>query len=266
MFASNMDIIDLCSDSEDSIGLCSDREDGLASDDPNDGVDQPLVSFDTTFGQNNAEQPIWLEDDDWLNSTKASPSYRPADNRSAAERSSELNNFLAPMNIGLNMQNSNGQYRTLPLSLSSGRNSSHPFSLTGGNNIESVCHRAPVVSAGRIYPLSSSLGMPHDSSHAIPYDQNIDTVGAIYASNNNDRILPSSLTNGACHFPQSFTNGSSRSFGENWTKEELTVKSDSVQKSVVNGIGIPSSTIATGQKPYVSISQSVSTENDDGEY
>lgn len=81
-----MEIIDLCSDGEDDTKSCSDGEDipqlcldrkeNLGSDDPNDGVDRSLVLFDKPFGKNDAEQPISLDDDDWLNSTYASSSYR----------------------------------------------------------------------------------------------------------------------------------------------------------------------------------------------
>ena len=81
-----MEIIDLCSDGEDDtksgssgeditlVGL--DRKDHLGSDDPSDGVNRSLVLFNAPSGQNNAEQPISLDDDDWLNSTHTSSSYR----------------------------------------------------------------------------------------------------------------------------------------------------------------------------------------------
>ncbi|KAM0894324.1 hypothetical protein ACQ4PT_024505 [Festuca glaucescens] len=86
-FASNMEIIDLCSDGEDDTKSCSDGEDitllglvrkeNIGSDDPSDGVDRSLVLFNTPFGKNNDKQPISLDDDDdWLKSTHASSSYR----------------------------------------------------------------------------------------------------------------------------------------------------------------------------------------------
>ncbi|KAM3370491.1 hypothetical protein ACQJBY_018049 [Aegilops geniculata] len=79
-----MEIIDLCSDSEDDVKLCSkgkaithlcseDRKDNLV---PIDGVDSPLLLLNTPFAKNNAEQPITLDDDDWLSSNPASCSYR----------------------------------------------------------------------------------------------------------------------------------------------------------------------------------------------
>ena len=74
----------MCSDSEDDVKLCSkgkaithlcseDRKDSLV---PIDGVDSSLLLLNTPFAKNNAEQPITLDDDDWLSSNPASCSYR----------------------------------------------------------------------------------------------------------------------------------------------------------------------------------------------
>uniref|UniRef100_A0ACD5UUY2 Uncharacterized protein n=1 Tax=Avena sativa TaxID=4498 RepID=A0ACD5UUY2_AVESA len=82
-----MEIIDLCSDGEDDTKSSSDgehithlgldRKDSLGSDDdPNDGVGRSLVLFNKPFGKNNAEEPISLDDEGWLNGTHASSSYR----------------------------------------------------------------------------------------------------------------------------------------------------------------------------------------------
>lgn len=71
-----MEVIDLSSDSEDSTPLCLDGKENLGSDDPSDGAVKSIVLFNTPFGQNNAAQPITLDDDDWLDSTEASTSYR----------------------------------------------------------------------------------------------------------------------------------------------------------------------------------------------
>ncbi|XP_044968034.1 helicase-like transcription factor CHR28 [Hordeum vulgare subsp. vulgare] len=79
-----MEIIDLCSDSEDDVKLCSkgkgithlcseDRKDNVV---PIDGVDSSLLLLNTPFAKNNAQQPITLDDDDWISSNHASCSYR----------------------------------------------------------------------------------------------------------------------------------------------------------------------------------------------
>jgi hypothetical protein len=69
--ASDMELIDLYIT---LLRLATNENIGSA--DPSDGVDRSLVLFNTPFGKNNAEQPISLDDDDWVNSTHASSSYR----------------------------------------------------------------------------------------------------------------------------------------------------------------------------------------------
>jgi hypothetical protein len=105
--ASDMEVIDLCSDGEDDTKSSSeitllglDTKENIGSAGPSDGVERSLV-FNTPFCKNNAEQPISLDDDDWVKSTHASSSFR-----------------------------------------------------------------SPAVSSHRIYPLSSSSVMPHDSSYS----------------------------------------------------------------------------------------------------
>ncbi|KAG8043600.1 hypothetical protein GUJ93_ZPchr0458g22358 [Zizania palustris] len=115
--------------SEDNISLCPDREDDLDSDVPNGGVNQLPVLHSTIFGKNSAEKLIRLEDDDWLNSTYASSSYRHAVNIPNNERSGEVN-------AGLNIPN--WQYSAPPLPFISSSYTSHPLNLIGGNNIESA--------------------------------------------------------------------------------------------------------------------------------
>ena len=53
-----------------------DRKENLGSDDPSDGADRSLVLRKAPFGRNYADHPIFLDDEWWLNSTHASPSYR----------------------------------------------------------------------------------------------------------------------------------------------------------------------------------------------
>lgn len=169
-FPSNMDIIDLCSDGEDDTKSFSDakdntplgldRKNSLGSDDPSDGADRSLVLFKAPFGQNNAEQPISLDDDDWLNSTHASSSYR-----------------------------------------------------------------SPAVSSRRIYPLSSSLGMRHDSSYSNSLK--------ILTESDDDDIYMYSVQ------PQSFPTRHS-SVSDNKVKDE----SNHFGTSAANGIGVSSSTLS----------------------
>ncbi|KAL5216115.1 hypothetical protein ABZP36_007516 [Zizania latifolia] len=230
MFASNMDIIDLCSDSEDNISLCSDREDDVDSDDPNDGVNQLPVLHSTTFGQNGAEKLIRLEDDDWLNSTYASSSYRPPVNIPNTESSSEIN-------IGLNIQT--WQYSTPPLPFISSSYTSHPLNLTGGNNIESAHLTMNANTAQR--SVVNGIGFPSP---------------AISTGNDDDDVYECRV------LPHSFLSSNSN-LGVNKIEEESTVKYNGFQTSTANGIGIPKSAMSTGWKLPFNINSKVKTDNDD---
>ncbi|KAF0910828.1 hypothetical protein E2562_004795 [Oryza meyeriana var. granulata] len=225
MLASNMDIIDLCSDSEDNVSYCSDRENDLDFDDPSDGVNQVPVSCNTAFGigKNSAEQLVRLDDDNWLNNTHAS-SYRPAENRSDIESSSDVN-------TDLNIQNSNWQYGTLPHPFMSSSYRSHPLSLTGGNNIESthLTVKPNTVHYNGIGFPSSAIASSHKPY--VSYGQDVST------DDDDDDVYEV--------LPQSFPFSHS-SLGDNRIEEESTVKYNGFQTSAANGIEMPTSAMPTG--------------------
>ncbi|RCV35545.1 hypothetical protein SETIT_7G248400v2 [Setaria italica] len=105
MIVSNMDIIDLSSDSEgDIIDLSSDsdgnnefhswREDDTDYEDPVSPFELPLFPLSTALDQYDNWQIAKKEYDDWFNSRNASSSYSPVENRSTTEMSSGVSNDI----------------------------------------------------------------------------------------------------------------------------------------------------------------------------
>ncbi|XP_051218804.1 helicase-like transcription factor CHR28 isoform X1 [Lolium perenne] len=214
-FIGNMEIIDLCSDGEDDTKPCSDgevithlglvRKQNIGSDDLSDSVDRSLVLFNTPFGKNNDKQPISLDDDDWLKSTHAASA-----------------SFNTP--FGKN-------------------NDKKPISLDDDDWLKSAhtssSYRSPAVSSHRIYPLSSSLVMLHDS----PYSDSL----KILTDNDDDDIYMYSAQ------PQSFPTRHS-SVSDNGVKDEPNY----FGRSAANGGGMFSSSM-----PFASGCQKVETDSDD---
>uniref|UniRef100_A0A0A9BWS8 Uncharacterized protein n=1 Tax=Arundo donax TaxID=35708 RepID=A0A0A9BWS8_ARUDO len=145
-----------------------------------------------------------------------------------------------------------------PLYVSNDNKRAVPLLLTNGAAAKSEHFYAP-------------NGAQQDSAHAIPSDQCIDNVEALYTCNDIKRTLPLLLTNGATakyehfnasngarQFLQSFAKGSPRSFsphsfvfsqsslGDNRIKEEPVVKSNGFQRCATNGNGTSSSTMSAG--------------------
>uniref|UniRef100_A0A0E0KVL3 Uncharacterized protein n=1 Tax=Oryza punctata TaxID=4537 RepID=A0A0E0KVL3_ORYPU len=220
-----MDIIDLCSDSEEYFSRYSDGEDNLDPDGPNDGVNQVPVSLNTAFGKNSAEQLVVLDDDDWLNNTYALSSYRPDENRSDIIESS------SGVNTDLNTQNSNWQYRTLPHTFMSSSYNPYPLLVTGGNNIGST---HPTVKPNTVHYNGIRFPSPAIASGHTPYVSY--GQGASTDDDDDDvyEVLPHS-------FPFSHS-----SLGDNKIEEESTVKYNGFQTSAANGIEMPTSSMSTG--------------------
>uniref|UniRef100_A0ACD5ZZC5 Uncharacterized protein n=1 Tax=Avena sativa TaxID=4498 RepID=A0ACD5ZZC5_AVESA len=151
------------------------------------------------------------------------------------------------------IKNSNGQYRTLPPSVS------------GGINAEKA--RYTLGLGNRTNPHSNSnVGPRHDSERAILSSSRLDSAGlAADAKDNNKRTLPPSFSNGSTsksthlniasesRIPTShFTNGNSQRLGDNKMKT-----------NVANGIGQPSSSRFPSQSSSVSNAQNTEDDDDD---
>ncbi|KAL6843089.1 hypothetical protein ACP4OV_026802 [Aristida adscensionis] len=188
---------------EDVIDLSSDSDDDAKVDDPIGGVGQQPGSAITRFVQNGGGHPIRFQDEEWQKNTPASSSSRT-------------------------IETSNGQYRTLPPSL------------TNGRHTESA--RYTLGSGDRTYPHSNSyMGMHHDSARGLSALNRADTVGGKHNSSTEDaddsskRVLPSSFSNGntakSMHpnvasetrkLPPTFANRKSLSLGENRMGTNIT--------------------------------------------
>uniref|UniRef100_A0A0D9W9X0 RING-type domain-containing protein n=1 Tax=Leersia perrieri TaxID=77586 RepID=A0A0D9W9X0_9ORYZ len=234
-----MEIIDLCSDSEDYFSVCSDREGYLDYDDPNDGVNQLTVSRTTAFNKNSAEQFIRLDDDDWLNDTHTSSSYRPAENRSNTESSREVD-------TDFNIKNSNWQHSSLSFPTLSSSNRSHPLPLTCATNIVSSLTVKP---SANQRSLVNGIGFPSPAiaSGNKPYVSN----GQGVLTDDDDDCIYEVL-------PQPFPSSHSI-LGHNRIEEDSTVKytgfQTSAAKSTTDGVyaygGLNSHRIFPPPIPYI---------------
>ncbi|KAL6844536.1 hypothetical protein ACP4OV_026209 [Aristida adscensionis] len=218
MFASSMDVIDVSSDSDNEgiIDLSSDSEDNIGP-------------------HSNREDDLDSEDSD-------SCFYQPLVSLSTTDH----NSIKQPISL-------QDTWFSTPASSSYRRaenGSTTEMSSKMTNLFTPVNH-------------GTSMGIPHDSAHAIPNDQ---SNGSLEARDDNKSDLQLLLltngtsanseyycaSNGERQFPQSFTEGSSRSFSENRIlpqsfdsnhsslggnsiKEESSVPSDGFQRCATNG-------------------------------
>ncbi|RLN35333.1 putative ATP-dependent helicase C17A2.12-like isoform X1 [Panicum miliaceum] len=132
--------------------------------DSDDDFDQQPASTSTRFGQNGEGRGIIsFEDEDWQRGAPAPSSSR-------------------------HIHNNNGQYRTLPPSL------------TNGRPTESA--RYTFGSGDMTRPHPSYMALRHDSARGLSASNSVDSVGEKHASSaadaneNNKRVLPSSFSNG----------------------------------------------------------------------
>uniref|UniRef100_A0A0D9ZR51 Uncharacterized protein n=1 Tax=Oryza glumipatula TaxID=40148 RepID=A0A0D9ZR51_9ORYZ len=217
-----MDIIDLCSDSEEYFSPYSDTEDNLDFDDPNDGVNQ-VVLHNTAFGNNSSELLVGLDDDNWLNNTHALSSHIPAENRSDIIESSS--------GVNTDCQNSAWQYRTLPHTFMSSSYKSRPLSLTGGNNVEST---HPTVKPNTVHYNGIGFPSPAIASGYKPY---VSYGQGVSIDDDDDDVYE------VLHQPFPFSHSS---LGDKKIEEESTWKYNGFQTSSANGIEMPTSAMSTG--------------------